>query len=80
MCLAIPSKVLEVNEDKGIAKVDTMGRIRDVSTHPIPDAIAVGDYLLIQHGFAMEKIDETTALDSLELFEEIVDKMETGAI
>ncbi len=80
MCFAIPSKVLKVNAEQGTAEVDTLGRVREVSTHPIQEAIAVGEYLLIQHGFAMDKIDEAAALDSLELYREIVDKMEAGLI
>ena len=42
----------------------------------INEPIEVGDFVLIHVGFAMNKIDKEQALDSLELYKEIVQKME----
>ncbi len=75
MCLSIPSKIVEIDEDN-IATVDTMGVKRQVSLDLMGDDVAIGDYVLIHVGFAMNKIDEKDALDSLELYREIVEKME----
>ncbi|GAA5190739.1 HypC/HybG/HupF family hydrogenase formation chaperone [Ferrimonas gelatinilytica] len=80
MCFSIPSKITALNPEGQLATVDTLGRERHVSVHLIGEPLAIGDYLLIQSGFAMEKISEERALDSLALYREIVDKMTNGEI
>ena len=75
MCLSIPSKVIKISEEN-IATTDTMGIQREVSLDLMADKIEVGDYILIHVGFAMNKIDKEEALASLEVYQEIVDKME----
>lgn len=75
MCLSIPSKIVEIDKDN-IATVDTMGVKRQVSLDLMSDEVKIGDYILIHVGFAMSKIDEKDALDSLELYGEIVELME----
>ncbi len=42
----------------------------------IDQDVVVGDYVLIHIGFAMNKIDEVDALESLKVYREIIDKME----
>ncbi|BDY06332.1 HypC/HybG/HupF family hydrogenase formation chaperone [Ferrimonas sediminicola] len=76
MCLSIPSQVVELHPEDTTATVDTMGVTRRVSTHLISEPLNVGDYVLIHVGFAMNKIDEEAAKESLELYKEIVEKME----
>jgi len=75
MCLSIPSKIEHIDKDN-IATVDTMGVKRKVSLDLIDEPVEVGDFVLIHVGFAMNKIDKERALDSLELYKEIVQKME----
>ncbi len=75
MCLSIPSKIEHIDENN-IATVDTMGVKRKVSLDLITEPVAVGDFVLIHVGFAMNKIDEESALDSLEIYKEIVQKLE----
>ncbi len=75
MCLAIPSKVVELHGD-GTATVDTMGVRRKVSLDLMPEEVKVGDYVLIHVGFAIQKLNEEEALKSLELFEEIAKELE----
>ena len=75
MCLSIPSKIVEIDEDN-MATVDTMGIKRMVSLDLMPDLVDIGDYILIHVGFAMSKIDEAEALQSLELYQEILEAME----
>jgi hydrogenase expression/formation protein HypC len=70
MCLAIPSKVIEI-QDEGTVIVDTMGSKRLVSTMLLEEPAVIGDYLLIHVGYAMQKIDEKEAEESLNLFREI---------
>ena len=75
MCLSIPSKVVEIDEDN-IATVDTMGITRQVSLDLIADEVAIGDYILIHVGFAMNKIDKDEAEQSLSVYREMLEAME----
>ncbi|MCL4498126.1 MAG: HypC/HybG/HupF family hydrogenase formation chaperone [Deltaproteobacteria bacterium] len=75
MCLAIPSRVVEIKGDN-IAVVDTMGSKRLISTMLLEEQAKIGDYLLIHVGYAMQKIDENEAIESLNLFKEIANKMD----
>ena len=59
-----------------MAMVDTMGIKRMVSLDLMPDEVGVGDYILIHVGFAMSKIDEAEALQSLEVYREMLEAME----
>ncbi len=70
MCLAIPSKVIEIKDESTVI-VDTMGSKRLVSTMLLEEPASIGDYLLIHVGYAMQKIDEKEAMESLSLFREI---------
>ncbi|MBT0878821.1 MULTISPECIES: HypC/HybG/HupF family hydrogenase formation chaperone [unclassified Campylobacter] len=74
MCLSIPSKVLSVDENN-FAQVDTLGIKRGVSLDLIPEQVNVGDFVLIHVGFAMQKIDEAAAKESLELYKQIADEI-----
>ncbi|MHB1646912.1 MAG: HypC/HybG/HupF family hydrogenase formation chaperone [Candidatus Acididesulfobacter diazotrophicus] len=76
MCLAIPSKVVKI-EENDFAIVDTMGSKRKISTMLINEPISIGDYLLIHVGYAMQKINEEEAEESLKLFKEIGSKLDT---
>ena len=69
MCLAVPGKVLEVEERNmtTMAKVDFGGVVKDVCLAYLPD-IQVGDYTIVHVGFAIQKLDEASALETLELF------------
>ena len=69
MCLAVPLKVLSVKHP--VATVDIYGSTRDVSLLLLPDDIQVGDYVLVHAGFAIQKIDEDAARETLDLLDEI---------
>ncbi|MBX0312328.1 MAG: HypC/HybG/HupF family hydrogenase formation chaperone [Sulfurihydrogenibium sp.] len=69
MCLAIPSKIVEIL-DNNIAIVDTMGVRRKASLELLNPKPKVGDYVLLHVGFAIEVLSEEDALESLKLFEE----------
>jgi len=71
MCLAIPSKVVEVDEKTKTLVVETFGVRRRVSALQLPEPVKVGDFVLVHVGFAIEKIDEEEAKKSLELFEQM---------
>ena len=53
-----------------------MGVERSASLDLIDQDVKIGDYVLIHIGFAMNKIDEEDALESLKVYQEIIDKME----
>ncbi len=77
MCLSIPSKVVEISEDKMMCRVDTMGVQREANLMMIgEDEIKVGDYVLLHIGFVMNKIDEEEALASIETYKEILELMD----
>lgn len=70
MCLAIPSRVLEI--DGLTAVVDTAGEQRKVNLMLMHEDVAVGDYVLIQHGqFAYERVEAERAKEALALMEEV---------
>lgn len=73
MCLAIPSRVVSI--DDMLAKVDMMGNERSVGTHLVPE-VKVGDYVLVHAGFAIEIIDEQIAKETEELLLEVADAHE----
>ena len=72
MCLAIPSKVIKIDENN-MAEVDTLGVKRVVSLDLMPEPVEVGDYVLIHVGYAMGKIDEKEALESIEIYKQLAE-------
>lgn len=73
MCLAIPGKIVEiVDEVSQIAKVEVGGVKRNVNIGLLEkDEAQVGDYVLIHVGFAMSKVDEQEAEETLRVLQEI---------
>jgi hydrogenase expression/formation protein HypC len=71
MCLAIPGKIIDiVDEENQIAKVDVGGVRRNVNIGMLDD-VRVGDYVLIHVGFAMSKVDEKEAEETLRLLRDL---------
>lgn len=72
MCLAIPGRVQEIYEAGGarMGKVDFGGIIKDVCLAYLPD-IQVGDYTVVHVGFALTRLDEASALQTLDTFREM---------
>lgn len=67
MCLAIPSEILSI--ENNIATIDVDGVKRQASLLLLEDA-QIGDYVIVHAGFAIQKIDETAAAESLQLLRE----------
>ena len=75
MCLAIPSRVVSIDENlQGV--VDIMGVTRTASFDLTPQ-VQVGDYVLLHAGFAIEIVDEQTARETIELVQEMNDLVST---
>ena len=78
MCLAIPMVLVERNDFEGIAEID--GVQRRISVMYVPEA-EVGDYVLVHAGFAIQKLQEDVAKETLKLFDqylELLDGKEAG--
>ena len=71
MCLGVPGRIIEVWTPQvtgmRMGRVDFGGVAREVSLAFVPEA-DVGDYVLIHVGFAISRIDEEEARETLELF------------
>jgi hydrogenase expression/formation protein HypC len=71
MCLAIPGKVEQITKgDVRMGRVNFGGVVKNVCLDYVPEVV-VGDYTIVHVGFALSKIDEKTALETLELFEKM---------
>ncbi|MBN2520479.1 MAG: HypC/HybG/HupF family hydrogenase formation chaperone, partial [Bacteroidales bacterium] len=67
MCLSVPAKIISIEGDK--AQVSIGGTVVDAGLHLIENA-KIGDYVLIHTGFAIQKLSEEEAKETLELFKE----------
>ena len=74
MCIGIPAKVIELSGTQG--KVSYQGVERETSFLMLPEA-KVGDYVILHAGFAIKKLSEEDAFETLRLFEEMV-RLEKG--
>lgn len=71
MCLGIPARIVEVNDNPPMrmGKVDFGGVTREVCLAYVPEA-QVGDYVIVHVGFAISRLDEREAHETLQLLEE----------
>lgn len=69
MCLAVPGRVLDIEERDGtrMANVDFGGVVKEVCLEYLPD-LQVGEYAIVHVGFALQRLDEESAKQTLELF------------
>ena len=74
MCLAVPGKIVEIEENDGLqmAKVDFGGIFREACLDYVPEA-KVGDYCVIHVGFAISLLSEKEAMETLDLLKQITD-------
>ena len=71
MCLAVPAKVTKILDEKGYALVDYGGGVtRKVNISLV--SVREGDYVMIHAGFAIEKIDEERARETINIFKEML--------
>jgi len=68
MCLAIPARILKIEDN--LALVDMAGVKREADIRMVSN-VRVGEYVLIHAGFAIEKIAEKEAEETLRLFREM---------
>ena len=72
MCLGIPGQVKEIYEAGGtlMGRVNFGGIVKEVCLAYVPE-IVVGEYTIVHVGFAITRLDEQSALESLALFREM---------
>lgn len=70
MCLAIPAKVVKIISDD-IILVDFGGVQREVKSTLLDEKIELNDYVLVHIGFAMTKVEEEDALETLKILAEV---------
>lgn len=72
MCLGIPGKVIEIWEESGtrMSTVDFGGTTKKVCLAYLPD-LMVGEYTIVHAGFALNRLDEESANNTLKMFAEL---------
>jgi hydrogenase expression/formation protein HypC len=72
MCLAVPGRVVEIlgEENLRMARVDFGGVVRQASLVYTPE-VAPGDFVLVHAGFALQRVDEEEAQETLRLLGEL---------
>ncbi|MGB4504287.1 MAG: HypC/HybG/HupF family hydrogenase formation chaperone [Syntrophaceticus sp.] len=73
MCLAIPSKILKINGQ--IAEVDIGGNVKEVNIMLTPEA-KVGDYVLLHAGYAIQVIDEKSAEEIFDAWDDAYEALQ----
>lgn len=68
MCLAIPMKVVEVKGEEATVEI---GSVKKRVIINLVEDVKVGDYLIIHAGFAIQKLDEKEAIETLKLWKEM---------
>ncbi|PIV41590.1 MAG: HypC/HybG/HupF family hydrogenase formation chaperone [Nitrospirae bacterium CG_4_10_14_3_um_filter_44_29] len=72
MCLAVPSKIINIQDLN--ATVEVYGARRDVSLLLMPEDTKIGDFVLVHAGFAIQKVDEEAAGEALKYIKQILDE------
>ena len=69
MCLAVPMKIVSKEGDNVVAEVD--GVRKEASVMLLGEEVTVGDYVIVHAGFAISKLDEKYAEETLSLMREV---------
>ena len=69
MCLAVPSRIIRI--ENSTATIDVLGAQRDISLLLIEEDVKAGDYVLVHAGFAIQKIEQNYAEETIGLFRQL---------
>ena len=69
MCLAVPMQVMTIEGDNACCEIDGVQRQASLM---LVEGVAVGDFVLIHAGFAIEKLDEADAEETLRIFRQLL--------
>ena len=75
MCLGIPAKVIEIDESQ-LGKIDYMGT-KIKSNFSLLEDVKVGDWVIVHAGFAISRLNEEEAQETLELLKEYLEHPDT---
>ena len=67
MCYAIPARIIEIKGDEAVVDY---GGVRKIANHTLVEGLKAGDYILIHAGFAIEKMDQKSAEESIRIIKE----------
>ena len=72
MCLGVPGQITEIYDSAGtrMGKINFGGIVKEVCLEYVPEAV-VGDYAIVHVGFAITRLDEQSALETLQLFADL---------
>jgi hydrogenase expression/formation protein HypC len=82
MCLAVPGRILSLRDDRGtpMAMVDFDGIRKEICLAFLPEA-EIGEYVIVHVGFAIARVDQKAALETLRIFNELgILEEELGAV
>jgi hydrogenase expression/formation protein HypC len=71
VCLAIPGKIIEIDKKTNHATVDYGDGTKRTANVSLV-SVKIGDYVLVHAGFAIEVLDEKEAMETLDLFREML--------
>ena len=71
MCISFPGKILSINENN-VAIIDVGGTLREISLNLIDEDVAAGDYVISHAGFALHRVDENEAHETLDMLRELM--------
>ncbi|MDI6744153.1 MAG: HypC/HybG/HupF family hydrogenase formation chaperone [Thermodesulfovibrionales bacterium] len=74
MCLAVPSKIVSVNNL--LATVDAYGARMEISLMLLPEEAQIGDYVIVHAGFAIQKVDGEAAQEALKYIRQLLEEDE----
>jgi len=74
MCLAVPSRIIEIDNFR--ATVDVYGARREINLMLMPEEVVLGDYVLVHAGFAIQKVEQEAANEALKLISTIIEELE----
>lgn len=72
MCLAVPGQVIDTRDDRGtrMATVSFDGIEKEICLAYLPD-VQVGEYVIVHVGFAISRVDEGSAKETLQMFRDL---------
>ncbi len=69
MCVGVPMRIISIDGTDAVAEID--GVKREASLMLMADELLVGDYVIVHAGFAISKLDEDEARETLEMMREV---------
>jgi len=74
MCLAIPSRIVQIDDLRAV--VDVYGARREINLMLMPEEVGIGDYVLVHAGFALQKVEQESAHEALQMISKIIEDVE----